>query len=447
MKKSVFLFAGILAISMLASCSSSNSSSSTSSSGSTATTSESSGSTSASSGSSSSPTSTTTSQTHTHSYDEFGFCTCGDLQEVDHIQTRPGKDSSYFSAPGGSKVMFKVHVHKDHKLKFSLYYDLETAAKAEYFDGTEIKKLDITLGSTGTALEFDNDQVLYVQATVSGEPSKTFEPSIRTAFKEEPTHTFDDHGFCRCGSVSNGKTFYRGALEDAYASSVNMVEGETYAFRFYNDYSHQYELYKNHKYKANSSLNQYPDKADVTYYDWDLGQWVYTAFDNNGYNVFNPSHAFFVAPQTGEFFVFIKASQTYDSRKFVLNITDGHSYTEFGECSICHDYSGFTLTENVEHNFDFAAHEKKYFRFTVNGSDISDHSCFEIWGTKIASKHGKGLYWQNSSKTTYEKVSDSCYGLYGSGPTHKWRAGNYFFILEEVDGSPITGASVGYVFH
>lgn len=184
MKKSLILLASMLICPLLAGCSGGEETSAPTTTPTTTAT-----------------TSSDTTPAHTHSYDEFGICSCGDIQETEGmVWLEAGKEQHAVDNTGGKVELFKLHGAPNHKFVFSIQRFFKIALVEWVQDGT-VHKVENPTSST----EFAPTAVLtyYVKAVVENDNDGTV--FFKYAWNETPTHTPDEKGICDCGTFV-GKT-------------------------------------------------------------------------------------------------------------------------------------------------------------------------------------------------------------------------------------------------
>jgi hypothetical protein len=316
---------------------------------------------------------------HVHSFDEFGICSCGEIQEKEGIEfVTAGDESAHQHLGGKVAAQFKLKGYAGHGITIGIAYNFnKTTAKLKWVEGKTVKTNDI--GAGDFTPEVTGIYYLHIETDEACTEEK--ECYIKYAYKVGAEHQYNDLGLCECGKTDGYKSMNIDALTPEFDSEVGTI------------HKFKYQFHKDHKYVA-AGVTSFPaNDVDVYYFQKNPGQWVKESFDKKGLDVFN-NGAFYVAPQTGDYCLVIKATKVTTHAAFKLQIdANSHQYEEWGECP-CGQFIGQTIntSEDGSQKYavgDLAKGEKRYFRWKVTNNVYNQ---MYIGGDSIAVRHTIGLF-------------------------------------------------------
>lgn len=361
------------------------------------------------------PTTSTTPQ-HEHSYDEFGICECGEIHETEGIEfISAGVESEHKVLAAGATSLFKLKGYKDHPISFGIafFYDKQTF-KLEWVQNGEVKKYDIKSGTFTPEVT----GIYYVHAETDADKPAERECYVKYAYAVGDYHHFDEDHLCECGEAEDG--YYTdlnvGAATPDFTSAIGDVHGWVI------------KMYKGDKYVGRSVGSWPGENLNVFYLDNKTGDLVKTGFDMNGLVQFN-NGAFFVAPQTGYFYLQVKAVRATLNASFKLMV-ESHNYNEYGLCE-CGDYHGNTIAVNSPYDvtaLGLNEGDTVNLRWQITGTPAQ----MAVGGTGLSTGHMVGLW---SPKGV--KLSNSGYGFTLDNP-----AAGYYYLIFKHPGTLVSGARV-----
>ena len=82
---------------------------------------------------------------HVHSFDEFGICSCGEIQEKEGIEfVTAGDESAHQHLGGKVAAQFKLKGYAGHGITIGIAYNFnKTTAKLKWVEGKTVKTNDI----------------------------------------------------------------------------------------------------------------------------------------------------------------------------------------------------------------------------------------------------------------------------------------------------------------
>ena len=316
---------------------------------------------------------------HVHSFDEFGICSCGEIQEKEGIEfLTAGDESQHYNVGPQKKILFKLKGYKNHAIKFGIayYFNAETT-KLKWVEKKEVKTKDLGSGD----FMCPQTGMYYVSMETDADATESTGAYVKYSYTLDSDHNSNEFGLCECGRSDGYTSMNIDALTPQFDSEVGTI------------HKFKYQFYKDHKYVA-AGVTSFPaNDVDVYYFQKNPGQWVKESFDKKGLDVFN-NGAFYVAPQTGDYCLVVKATKVTTHAAFKLQIdANSHQYEEWGECP-CGQFIGQTIntSEDGSQKYavgDLAKGEKRYFRWKVTNNVYNQ---MYIGGDSIAVRHTIGLF-------------------------------------------------------